>query len=75
MANFLLFECLKPQARKVLVDCMPERWKPPHSDFGGIKQFKAEVFTMDEAEEIRLEKEVKPVMEATPEQVKHWRNT
>lgn len=38
------------------------------------KQLPKEIFTVDELEEIRLEKEIKPIMTATPEQVKHWRD-
>ena len=63
MANFLLFECLKPQARKVLVDCAPKNWKPPHSDFGGIRQHAVNVA---EDEELRLSVEIEPTMKLKP---------
>ena len=76
MANFLLFECLDVKSRGILVSCAPKGWRPPHQDaFGGIRQHLAIGMTADEEEELRLERDVRPVMTATPEQVKHWRNT
>jgi hypothetical protein len=72
--KFLLFECLDRKARDVLISQMPDNWKPPHDDkFGGIRQIPVEVITIDEQEEIRLEREVRPIMTATPERVRHWK--
>jgi hypothetical protein len=70
MIRFLLFECLTPEARIILVACAPRNWEPPHDDTFGSPRVHLAVKPA-ELEEERLEREVAPVMRATPGEVKH----
>ncbi len=68
-----LWNCLSTDAqnriRLFALECSPH-WTPPRPDDSGSTRIH---FNVDELEAERLEREVKPIMQATPAEVKHNR--